>query len=131
MYGNLKWQVIYSGYAETSNVPTGVVAMSAEEFKNAVRANLPKELSDIIFEVDVAAKDSRATNPMQESSEITFYDPLLERYSQSNVLDLFRRLPTRIALFRVYAPTAEHRQALIASAESVLNHKVYPEGDLS
>ena len=40
---------------------------------------------------------------MIETADILFYEPLEDRYQQSRVLDLFRRLPVRMALFRIFA----------------------------
>jgi len=53
--------------------------------------------------VDVAAQESRAFNPMTETADILFYEPLEDSYRQSRVLDLFKRLPVRMALFRIFA----------------------------
>jgi len=57
---------------------------------------LPKNLKEIVFEVDVAAQESRAFNPMTETADILLFDPLEDRYQQSRVLDLFKRLPARM-----------------------------------
>jgi hypothetical protein len=81
---------------------------------------LPKNLRDIVFEVDVAAQESRAFNPMTETADILLFDPLEDRYQQSRVLDLFKRLPVRMALFRIFAHDEAHRAELIRAANEVL-----------
>ena len=78
------------------------------------------ERVDFEFEVDVAAQESRAFNPMTETADILIYEPLEDRYQQSRVLELFRRLPVRMALFRIFARTDTHRRELIKAANSVL-----------
>jgi len=57
---------------------------------------------------------------MNETADILLYDPLEDRYQQSRVLDLFRRLPVRMALFRIFAHHETHRQELIKAANEVL-----------
>jgi hypothetical protein len=57
---------------------------------------------------------------MTETADILFYEPLEGRYRQSRVLDLFRRLPVRMALFRIFARDEKHRKELINAANEVL-----------
>src|SRR4029077_16721028 len=81
---------------------------------------VPAKLSRIEFEVDVAAQESRAFNPITETADILLYDPLEDRYQQSRVLDLFRRLPVRMTLFRIFAQDTAHSRELIKAANEVL-----------
>jgi hypothetical protein len=85
-----------------------------------LRERLPARIRAIEFEVDVAAQESRAFNPLNETSEILVYDPLEDRYQQSQVLDLFRRLPVRMTLFRIFARDTSHSRELVAAANAVL-----------
>ena len=85
-----------------------------------LREHLPPRLREIAFEVDVAAQESRAFNPMTETADILFYEPLEDSYRQSRVLDLFKRLPVRMALFRIFAHDETHRHDLIKAANEVL-----------
>ena len=57
---------------------------------------------------------------MNETSDILLYDPLEDRFQQSQVLDLFRRLPVRMTLFRIFARDTAHSSELIAAANAVL-----------
>ncbi len=116
----LKWRLIYQGLAEARDVPTGVLTMTREGFARGLRERLPSKLRDIVFEVDVAAQESRAFNPITETAEIVLYDPLEDGYQQSRVLDIFRRLPVRMALFRIFAHDESHRRELIKAANEVL-----------
>lgn len=116
----LKWKLVYQGHTEARDVPSGALAMTRAEFATQIRERLPNGLRDIVFEVDVAAQESRAFNPMTETADILFYEPLEGRYQQSRVLDLFRRLPVRIALFRIFARDETHRRELIKAANDVL-----------
>ena len=116
-----KWTLLYSGYVEAHDVPSGVLMIGRQEFANRIREQLSPELRGRVeFEVDVAAQESRAFNPLVESGDILLYEPLEQRYQPSRVLDLFRRLPVRMALFRIFARSEDHRSELIAAAERVL-----------
>ena len=117
----LKWRMVYSGYVEAHDVPTGLLMIGRKEFAERIRERLSPELRGTVeFEVDVAAQESRAFNPIVESRDILLYEPLENRYQNSRVLDLFRRLPVRMALFRIFARDDVHRAELVAAAEEVL-----------
>ena len=116
----LKWKLVFSEYVEARDVPTGVLAMGREEFAGQIRRRLPRQLREVEFEVDVAAQESRAFNPDSEGQQIVLYDPLEDRYEQSVVLDLFRRLPVRMALFRIFAQERGHQPELARAAREVL-----------
>ena len=116
----LKWKLIYQGHTDARDVPVGALSVTRDQFARQLREHLPARLSDIVFEVDVAAQESRAFNPMTETADILFYEPLEDSYQRSRVLDLFRRLPVRMALFRIFAHDETHRRELIKAANEVL-----------
>ena len=116
----LKWKLIYQGHTEARDIPSGALTLTRDQFAGELRERLPRSLHDIEFEVDVAAQESRAFNPMTETADILFYDPLEDRYQQSRVLDLFKRLPVRMALFRIFARDESRRLELIKAANEVL-----------
>jgi HD superfamily phosphohydrolase len=116
----LKWKLVYQGLSDARDVPAGALRVSRQEFAARIRAQLPERLRDIQFEVDVAAQESRAFNPIAETADILFYEPLEGTYQQSRVLDLFKRLPVQMSLFRIFARDDSHSRELIAAANEVL-----------
>jgi HD superfamily phosphohydrolase len=120
MARRLKWRLVYSGYVEARDVPSDALTLTRAEFGRRIRERLRPELRQLEFEVDVAAQESRAFNPMLERQEILFYEPLENRYQHSQVLDLFRRLPVRMAIFRIFARGERGRSELIEAAHQVL-----------
>jgi HD superfamily phosphohydrolase len=116
----LKWRLIYQGLADARDIPSAALSVTREEFAAHIREKLPRELRAIEFEVDVAAQESRAFNPMTETADILIYEPLEDRFQQSRVLELFRRLPVRMALFRIFARDDKHGPELIKAANAVL-----------
>jgi HD superfamily phosphohydrolase len=117
----LKWKLVYQGLSDAREVPAGAFRVTREEFASKIRAQLPDRLQSIEFEVDVAAQESRAFNPMTETADILFYEPLEGSYQQSRVLDLFKRLPVQMSLFRIFARDDAHSRELIAAANAVLS----------
>jgi hypothetical protein len=117
----LKWKLVYQGLSDAREIPAGALRATREEFARDIRAHLPRALRSIEFEVDVAAQESRAFNPMTETAGIQFYEPLEGTFQQSRVLDLFRRLPVQMSLFRIFARDDAHRTELIAAANEVLS----------
>jgi uncharacterized protein len=116
----LKWKLIYQGHTDAHDIPRAALTVTRDQFAREIRAHLPEDLRGIVFEVDVAAQESRAFNPISETAAVVLYDPLEDRFRQSQVLDLFRRLPVRMALFRIFAHDDRHREELIRAANEVL-----------
>ena len=116
----LRWKLIYQGHTEARDIPTSALSVTRLEFARQLRERLPQNLRSVEFEVDVAAQESRAFNPMNETADILIYEPLENRYQQSRVLELFRRLPVRMALFRIFARDDAHSHELIQAANEVL-----------
>src|SRR6266851_3757418 len=116
----LKWKLVYQGLSDARDIPADALSVTRDGFARSIRECLPAPLRGIEFEVDVAAQESRAFNPMTETAGILFYDPLENSFQQSRVLDLFRRLPVQMSLFRIFARDDAHRKELIAAANQVL-----------
>jgi len=116
----LKWKLVYQGLSDARDIPAGALSVTRDGFARSIRECLPASLRDIEFEVDVAAQESRAFNPMTETAGILFYDPLENSFQQSRVLDLFRRLPVQMSLFRIFARDDGHGKELVAAANQVL-----------
>src|SRR5207249_4205572 len=111
---------LYQGLSDARDIPAGALSVTRDGFARSIRECLPASLRDIECEVDVAAQESRAFNPMTETAGILFYDPLENSFQQSRVLDLFRRLPVQMSLFRIFARDDGHRKELVAAANQVL-----------
>src|SRR5262249_58418763 len=108
-------------YVEARDVRHGALTLSRAEFAARIRERLSPSLRGLEFEVDVAAQESRAFNPMMEQQDILFYEPLERSYQHSRVLDLFRRLPVRMAIFRIFARDERGRGDLFEAPHQVLS----------
>jgi len=54
----LKWKLIYQGHTDAKEIPTGALTVTGSSSRE-LRDRLPKGMRDIVFEVDVAAEESR------------------------------------------------------------------------
>jgi hypothetical protein len=117
----LKWRLIYSSYIESRDLDAGLVALTREQFAAQIREQLPEALRSTEFEVDIASQGTKAFNPLTEETDVVLYDPLDGRYERNRVIDLFRRLPVRISLCRIFARDDAHRDELIAAADRALS----------
>jgi HD superfamily phosphohydrolase len=116
----LKWKLVYSSYIESRDLEAGTVAMTREQFTARIRAELPAGLRATEFEVDIASQGTKAFNPLTEETDVVLFDPLDGRYQRSRVIDLFRRLPVRISLCRIFARDDAQREALVTAADRAL-----------
>jgi uncharacterized protein len=116
----LKWRLIHSSYIESRDLEPGLAAMTREQFADRIRAELPPKLRGTEFEVDIASQGTKAFNPLTEETDVVLYDPLDGRYQRSKVIDLFRRLPVRITLCRIFARDDAQREPLVAAADRAL-----------
>ena len=115
-----KWRLIYSRYLEARELDSALQGLTREEFAARIRAGLPESARGIEFEVDIATQGTKAINPLTESVDVVLYDPLEDRYERNRVVDLYRRLPVRISLCRIFARDESHRPELVAAADRAL-----------
>jgi HD superfamily phosphohydrolase len=116
----LKWQLVYSAHAEAGEAPSKVFSLGPAALAARIRELLPPEFSDLEFEVDIASQESQSVNPLAERGDILLYDPLEENFQHSRVLDLFQRLPERMALLRIFARDERGRTDLARAVRAVV-----------
>jgi HD superfamily phosphohydrolase len=116
----LKWRLIYSNYIESRDLVATAASLTRDEFASRIREQLPVALRDTEFEVDIASQGTKAFNPLTEETDVVLYDPLTGEYERNRVVDLFRRLPVRISLCRIFARDDAHREELVRAADRAL-----------
>jgi hypothetical protein len=121
----LKWKLVYSSYLEAF-AGSNLIKLRSRQFAKRIRANLPSELAHIAFEVDVASKGSAAINPLKDTGRVVFWDDLRHRYETQAVIDLMARLPSEMAVFRVFALEDRYQTELTAAADKALGIKPVP-----
>ncbi|HYS02135.1 MAG TPA: HD domain-containing protein, partial [Candidatus Eisenbacteria bacterium] len=115
----LKWRMIFEDYSEISEMPAGFPPQPAR-VEAILRAQLPADLRDASLVVDVASVDPRPQNPLQDRGAVRIYNPMSRAVESSEVADLFRRLPIRTTLLRVFTADAGRAEVLRHAVEGVL-----------
>jgi HD superfamily phosphohydrolase len=104
----LKWRLIFEDYYEFSSLEDAIFYPQPEDYVRRIRQALPASLAGASLEVDVASVDPRPQNPFNEKYPVSIYNPVSQAVERSAVAALFRRLPIRTTLVRVF--TDQHRQ---------------------
>ena len=84
------------------------------------REALPPSLAHASFEVDLASVDPRPQNPFNDPFPVSIYNPVSRAVERSAVADLFRRLPIRTTLVRVFTDETAEAEALRRAVERAL-----------
>jgi HD superfamily phosphohydrolase len=116
----LKWRLIFEDYYEFSNLEEAVVDPEPSDYLRRIREALPPSLAKASFEVDLASVDPRPQNPFNDPFPVNIYNPVSRSVERSAVADLFRRLPIRTTLVRVFTDETGRADALRQAVERAL-----------
>src|SRR5213080_3371475 len=116
----LKWRLIFEDYYEFSNVPDAWLYPEPADYVRRIREALPPSLAHASFEVDLASVDPRPQNPFNDPFPVNIYNPVSRAVERSAVADLFRRLPIRTTLVRVFTDETTQAEALRRAVERAL-----------
>src|ERR671936_1331866 len=108
----LKWKLIFEDYYEFSNLDELYVHPEPSDYVRRIRAALPASLANATFEVDLASVDPRPQNPFNDPFPVNIYNPVSRAIERSAVADLFRRLPIRTTLVRVFTDDTANTEPL-------------------
>ncbi len=116
----LKWRLIFEDYYEFSNLPDALLYPQPSDYVRRIREALPASLKGVSFEVDLASVDPRPQNPFTDPFPVNIYNPVSRAVERSAVAELFRRLPIRTTLVRVFTDDSRQVEALRAAVERAL-----------
>jgi hypothetical protein len=116
----LKWRLIFEDYYEFSSLEDAIFYPQPSEYVARIRQALPPHLRGASLEVDVASVDPRPQNPFNDPFPVRIYNPVARSVERSAVGELFRRLPIRTTLVRVFSDDIQHLEALREAAERAL-----------
>jgi len=116
----LKWRLIFEDYYEFSNLEEAFLHPEPSDYISRIREALPPALARASFEVDLASVDPRPQNPFNDPFPVSIYNPVSRSVERSAVADLFRRLPIRTTLVRVFTDETAHVDALRQAVERAL-----------
>jgi len=117
----IKWKMAYATELTIDRVQKGMISIhNPQQLEQAIRDFLPPRLQGIAFRVDLATQDPRPLNPMAESNKrIHIYNPSTGRTSYEPLQEIFKYIPARVVLFRVFALNHDHDGALAEAAEKI------------
>ena len=116
----LKWRLIFEDYYEFSSLEDAVFYPQPGDYVRRIREALPAALRDASLELDVASVDPRPQNPFNDPFPVSIYNPVSRAVERSAVAELFRRLPIRTTLVRVFSDEREHLEVIRDAAERAL-----------
>jgi hypothetical protein len=116
----LKWRLIFEDYYEFSNLPDAFRYPQPSDYVRRIREALPPSLKGASFEVDLASVDPRPQNPFTDPYPVNIYNPVSRAVERSAVAELFRRLPIRTTLVRVFTDDARQVETLRKAVERAL-----------
>lgn len=119
----LKWRMIFEDYSEISELPPGFLAPEPAQVEAGIREQLPPDLRNASLVVDVASVDPRPQNPLRDRGGVRIYNPISRTVESSAVADLFRRLPVRTTLVRVFTDEPRTAEGLRHAVEAALSRR--------
>jgi len=93
---------------------------SASFFEQALRAQLPADLTNLPLRVDLARHVHRPGTRGPAAGQNFLYDPASESIRPLTDSELFRQIPLSYRICRVYAETNEHDAALAAALDALV-----------
>jgi len=116
----LKWRLIFEDYFEFSSLDERVRDQEPSDYVRRIREALPAGLANASIEVDLASVDPRPQNPFNDPFPVNIYNPVSRAVERSAVADLFRRLPIRTTLVRVFTDDLGNLDSLRRAVERAL-----------
>lgn len=118
----LKWRSVYETILTIRDLEIGRAGfVRKEDVDQRIRRGLPEEAKDIEFHVDMAHHDPRPLNPLQaEDSPLLIYDPVTGKVSREPLEELFKYIPAKVAICRVYGVLPKYNGVLREAAAKTL-----------
>ena len=119
----IKWKMAYATELTIDQAMRGMLAFTRpEQFEQAIRERLPRPMRNIEFRIDVATQDPRPINPVAEGNKrINIYNASTGVTSPEPLKEIFKYIPARIVLFRVFTLNHKHDKELAIAAEQIFD----------
>ncbi len=118
---DVKWKMAYSTALKEKGQERGMAFPGHEHFALQIVNELPKELRNVEFRVDMAPLDPRPDPKDRRGNPLYVYDPGTRQVSTEPLEEFLDLLPTRLIQFRVYGLDHRHDAALSRATATVLN----------
>jgi HD superfamily phosphohydrolase len=123
----LRWRSVYETILTIKDLEIGRAGfVRKEDVDQKIRENLPEEFRGMAFHVDMAHHDPRPLNPLHaEDSPLFIYDPVSRTVSREPLEELFKYIPAKVAICRVYGSSPQYDAMLIGAATRTLGSADY------
>jgi uncharacterized protein len=118
---DVKWKMAYDTVLKEKGQERGMDFPSREQFEKQIQKELPAKLQTVPFRVDMAPLDPRPDPKDTRGIPLYVYVPATQAVSTEPLEEFLDLLPTRIVVFRVYAPSHDYDAELSRAAAAVLN----------
>ena len=109
---DVKWKMAYSTALKEKGQERGMAFPGHEHFAQQIAKELPRELRNVEFRVDMAPLDPRPDPKDRRGNPLYVYDPGTGQVSTEPLEEFLDLLPTRLIQFRVYGLDHRHDAAL-------------------
>ncbi len=117
----VKWKMAYQGTVSIKEMEVGKTVIKEKDWKDRIENNLPAQLNDLSFQVDMASQDPRPENPVKMGQmQIHIFDPATGKISKEHLKRLFEYIPSKVFLYRVFALNHQYDRELSEAAEKAL-----------
>lgn len=117
----VKWKMAYDVTLSMRAFEKGKTIIDKAELVKRIKKNLPSQLKDLQFAVDMASQDPRPINPlMMGERQIYVFNPSTRKVEKEPLKDFFDYIPARVVQCRVFTLNHDHDRQLADIVESVL-----------
>ncbi len=119
----IKWKMAYATELTIDQAMRGMITFTRpEQFEQAIRERLPRNIRTIEFRVDLATQDPRPINPVAEGNKrINIYNASTGVTSPEPLKEIFKYIPARIVHFRVFALSHTYDEELAVASEKIFD----------
>lgn len=123
----LRWRSVYETILTIKDLEIGRAGfVRKEDVDQKIREHLPEAFRGMSFHVDMAHHDPRPLNPLHaEDSPLFIYDPVSRKVSREPLEELFKYIPAKVAICRVYGSSPQYDAMLRGAATKTLGSADY------
>ena len=117
----VKWKMAYETTLSVSRAEKGRSVVEPHFLERQIRRDLPREISDLAFRVDMASQDPRPLNPLTMGHrQIYLYNPSTQEVSKEALAEHFETLPAKVVVCRIFTLNHKNDALLSRIADRVL-----------
>ena len=120
IHRNVKYHVVFEQSVERRQIAPATRELTRADFAAAIRRQLPPQLREMPFEVDVASQDPRPLNPLRGSKRLLIYDPVTDRVEDDLLSGIIDFIPAKAHIYRVFSVLRENERDLAEAAKAAL-----------